>query len=105
MRKEADRITREQKTSFLPANIVEMGPDQDMRGLIRVVDNWKPPARPAELLQCPALPGRPAPARPAITDQKANALCQTHAAVSRVPTDKTADWQINPRVGAWAVIE
>ena len=90
-RRDADRVIREQKTDFLRNKITKMGPNQDMWALIRVLDGRKPPAKPAEPLQHPALPGCPAPARPAITDrEKANALCQAYAAVSRIPTDKTA---------------
>ena len=94
-RRDADRVIGEQKTAFLRNKIAEMGPNQDMWGLIRVLDGRKPPAKPAEPLQRPALPGCAAPTRPAITDrEKANALCKAYAAVSRIPTDKTADWPI-----------
>ena len=47
-----------------------MGPNQDMWRLIRVLDGRKPPAKPAEPLQRPALPGCLAPARQAITDRE-----------------------------------
>ena len=56
-RRNTDRIIREQNTAFLRQKIVEMGPNQDMWGLIRVLDGRKPPAKPAEPLQRPELPG------------------------------------------------
>ena len=56
------------------------------------VDGRKPPAKPAEPLTRQGLPGRPAPTRQAVTDrEKANALCQAYAAVSRIPSNKAAD--------------
>ena len=91
-RRRADRVIRDEKTAFLRDKIAELGPNQDMWGLIRVLDGRKPPAKPAEPLVRPTLPGHPAPARPATSDkEKADALCQAYAAVSRIPTDKTAD--------------
>ena len=64
----------------------------DLWSLIRTLDGRKPPAKPAEPLTRKAAPGRPAPTRPAVTDkEKANALCQAYAAVSRIPTNKTTD--------------
>ena len=91
-RRSADRVIRDEKTAFLRAKIAELGPNQDMWGLIRALDGRKPPAKPAEPLQRPTLPGRPAPTHPATSDkEKADALCQAYAAVSRIPSDKTAD--------------
>lgn len=91
-RENADRVLREEKNNFLHKKIAELGPNADLWNLIRVMDGRKPPAKPAEPLLRPGTPGCPAPSRPAVSDrEKANALCQAYAAVSRIPTDKTAD--------------
>ena len=91
-RKRADQILREEKSKFLREKISELGLNVDLWNLIRTLDGRKPPAKPAEPLIRPETPGHPAPTRAAITDrEKANALCQAYAAVSRIPANKEAD--------------
>ena len=64
----------------------------DLWSLICTLDGRKPPAKLAEPLNGPVTPGCTAPSRPAITDrEKANAFYQAHAAVSKIPSDKTAE--------------
>ena len=88
----ADRTIREEKAGFLHRKIADLGVNADLWSLIRTLDGRKPPAKPAEPLTRKAAPGRPAPTRPAVTDkEKANALCQAYAAMSRIPTNKTTD--------------
>ena len=87
-REHADRVLREEKTSFLRKKISELCPNMDLWGLIRTLDGRKPPAKPAEPLNRPETPGCTAPSRPAITDrEKANALYQAYAAMSRIPSN------------------
>ena len=92
-RKNADTVLCEEKRSFLHKRIAEMGPNADLWSLIRTLDGRKPPAKPAEPLNREGPPG--CPARPAVTDrEKANALCQAYAAVSRIPHNKQDDRDI-----------
>ena len=85
-REHADRVLREEKTSFLRKEISELGPSMDLLSLIHTLDGRKAPAKPAEPLNSPKTPGCTTPSHPAITDrEKANALCQACAAVSRIP--------------------
>ena len=91
-RANADKVIREEKAGFLRRKIAELGPNADLWNLIRTLDGRKPPAKPAEPLTRQGLPGRPAPTRQAVTDrEKANALCQAYAAVSRIPSNKATD--------------
>ena len=92
VRAQADATIQQEKTDFLRGEIARMGPNADMWGLIRTLDGRKPTAKPAEPLNRPHLPGHPPPQRPAVTDrEKADVLCQTYSAVSRIPKNKTSD--------------
>ena len=94
-RSEADRIIREEKTTFLREQTAKLGADADLWRLMRKLDGRTAPAKPAEPLVRPTQPGCTPPTRLAVTDQeKAETMCKAYAAVSRLPYNKTEDHPI-----------
>jgi hypothetical protein len=91
-RAEADRIFEEERRNHTREEIANMGPNSDMWGFLKRLDGRRAPSKPAAPIRRTAVPGRPAPQRPATTDrEKANLFVRTYQAVSQIPKNKNQD--------------